>query len=112
MGWLSNFLQDDSFGLVVLIIVCGGLIFCVAKGWLLTPFQVKNLLELQNMRIAEANKRGDEWRDAYNGRAASLDTALEQVDRLKSVGDTANRVLSSLPVPPNQGTSKKDEVDQ
>lgn len=108
MDWLGDVLSSRGTVDGFVVAVFALLILAFIRGWLLTPFQIRNTLDAMRDRIADANKRGDDWKDAYDKQGESLKIALDQVDRLKSVGDTANRVLSSLPIPPNRGTQDGD----
>jgi len=101
MDWISAAGSLTVTGAVIL--VAGFSIFCFAKGWLLVPFQVKSLVETQNNRIDEANKRGDDWQAAYDKQTVALNLALGQLEKYQVVGETTNKLLASLP--PVQGTN-------
>jgi hypothetical protein len=90
------------------LLACAFAIFAFAKGWLLTPFQIKDARDTQNARIAESNKRGDEWQTAYDKQTEALTLALTQLDKYKVVGETTNKLLESLPVPPIEVTEGED----
>lgn len=75
-----------------------------ARGWIVSAFQVRQLLSVQNLRIEEAVKRGDDWQTAYKAEAEAHAVTRKQVDQLQVVATTVDRILNALPVPKRQGT--------
>lgn len=100
MDWVGDVLNARATVDGLLLLIGGFLIFSFIKGWLLTPSQVRNLMEVQNLRLVESNKRGDDWKAAYDQQSTALNLALDQIEKLKVVGEATNKVLTSLPVRP------------
>lgn len=70
-----------------------------ARGWIVSKFTVETLLAVQNLRIQEAIKRGEDYKLAWELSEKRADILQSVVDKLTGVGDTLNRVLDALPAP-------------
>lgn len=70
-----------------------------ARGWIVSKFTVNTLLTVQNLRIQEAIKRGEDYKLAWELSEKRADVLQAVVDKLTGVGDTLNRVLDALPAP-------------
>ena len=70
-----------------------------ARGWIVSKFTVESLLSVQNLRIAEAIKRGDDYKAAWELSEQRADTLQSVVDKLTAVGESVDRILTAIPVP-------------
>jgi len=84
------------------------IITAFARGWIVSKFTVESLLAVQNLRIAEAIKRGDDYKTAWELSEQRADTLQALVDKLTAVGNSVDKILLALPVPPSGGSN--DEV--
>lgn len=82
-----------------------------ARGWIVSAFQVKQLLAVQNLRIeeaiariAEATKRGDEWMGIAQGKDKIIADQAKQIEILQLTAENTNRVLQALPQPRGVGS--------
>ena len=80
-----------------------------ARGWIVSSFTVGALLQVQNLRIKEAIKRGDDYRLSWELSEKRADILQTVVDKLTTVGDTMNKVLDALPAP-KSGDKKNETV--
>lgn len=102
MGWFDIVMSSELTPAVIVLLLCGLVIFSFGKGWILTSWQIKALTDLQNLRLIESNQRGEDWKQAYYAEKASKDVLAEQVDRLKVVSDLLDRIVRGLPAPPER----------
>ena len=70
-----------------------------ARGWIVSRFTVETLLSVQNLRIAEAIKRGDDYKAAWELSEKRGDVLQALVDKLTVVGDSVDKILTNLPAP-------------
>lgn len=70
-----------------------------ARGWIVSRFTVEQLLGVQNLRIAEAIKRGDDYKAAWELSEKRGDILQSMVDQLAGVAVTVDKVLTALPAP-------------
>lgn len=82
-----------SLGAISLIITA------FARGWIVSKFTVESLLSVQNLRIQEAIKRGDDYKVAWELSEKRADILQELVDKLTVVGNSVDKILSAIPVP-------------
>lgn len=60
---------------------------------------VKQITDLQNLRIEEAIKRGDDYKVAWELAEKRGDVLQGMVDSLSGLALTVNKVLDALPAP-------------
>jgi hypothetical protein len=91
MEWIAavNELTPLAFGVFCAI----GIVILFSTGRLLVPFQVKEMLNVQNLRIQEANDRADDYKTAWTGAEARNDVL---VDYLKQLGVIVPKVVEHL----------------
>jgi hypothetical protein len=90
-----------SLGAISLIITS------FARGWIVSKFTVESLLSVQNLRIQEAIKRGDDYKTAWELSEQRADVLQAVVDKLTAVGDSVDRILSAIPVPHSEDTKER-----
>jgi hypothetical protein len=78
-----------------------------ARGWIVSRFTVETLLSVQNLRIAEAIKRGDDYKLAWELSEKRADILQKLVDKTTAVGENVDKILSALPLPPNGGSTPR-----
>lgn len=84
------------------------IITAFVRGWIVSSAQVANILLVQNLRIAEAIQRGDDWHNAYLAEQAKNAVLAEQLNTLAVVGETVSKILSALPAPEAKSTSQQE----
>lgn len=81
-----------------------------ARGWIVSRFTVETLLAVQNLRIEEAIKRGDDYKIAWELSEKRGDVLQGMVDSLSGLTVTVNKVLDALPAPRSGDNSEKVDV--
>jgi len=104
MDWLDTLLKSAGFAIAVMAVFAGFVIFAFAKGWVVVVSQVRALVEIMTARIADANKRGDDWYAAYLIEREKNETLTTVVEKLTIVGETTDKILKALP--PHEGEEK------
>lgn len=90
MQWLETMATYTWTAPSIILVISGFAIFAFIKGWLLTPWQIKALTDLQNLRIAELT-------ESLRLERERNEVLVDQVRRLSVVGETTERVLRALP---------------
>lgn len=71
-------------------------VLAVLRGWLVPRKSVDQMLAVKEERIVQAEKRGDEWKAAYEAATARADQLADQNDQLQEVGKTTAAILDSM----------------
>jgi hypothetical protein len=89
------------------VTVLVGVFWAVLRGGLVPGRVLNEMLRLHAERLAEANSRGDEWRQTAEAAAARADELGRQLDSLLEVGRTTTALIESLKrVTPQRGTGR------
>lgn len=99
LGFVDTILASPLTPITLALTSVAVIIMAFARGWIVSAFQVRQLLNIQNLRIAEANKRADEWKSVSDKKDAVIAAQAQQIELLKSIADNTNRVLAALPAP-------------
>lgn len=99
MGWIDVVMSSNITPSILAMLAAGLIVIAFVRGWVLTPWQVKAITDLQNLRLVESNQRAEDWKQAYYAEKEAKAVLAEQVDRLKVVGDLLDRVVRALPAP-------------
>lgn len=101
-------MDGQTIALVSLGITSIGLIITsFARGWIVSKLTVETLLTIQNLRIAEAIKRGDDYKTAWELEVARGETQQTMIDQLAIVAENQVKLLDSLPSPHSGGNGEK-----
>lgn len=99
---LETILSSQITPITLMLLAIVAIIFIFAKGWVVSRFQVETLLAVQNLRIDEAVKRGNDWQAAYVIERDKNEVLLRQLDKLAVVGEAVDRLITALPHPGGQ----------
>ena len=99
MEWLDTILSSPYPAAVLIMIFAAGIIFMFSKGWVVTAPQIKLVTDLQNLRIVEAIKRGDDYKTAWELSEKRGDTLQALLDKTTIIGISVDKLLSNLPTP-------------
>lgn len=97
MPELAAMIGSSATGYGLFGALCLFLVVCFVRGWLYSKWQVQDQLKTRDDLIVQANIRAEDYKEAWDKAATGRDTALQQVTELLVVGQTANKVLASLP---------------
>jgi hypothetical protein len=73
------------------------------RGWVVPATQVRAITDLQNLRIAEAVARADEYKHTAEVAELRADILQSLMETTTAVGVNVNRILAALPVPKEGG---------
>lgn len=90
---------------LLLALICL-IIVSLVRGWIQPRSTVEQILEVQNLRITEAIKRGDDYKAAWELSEKRGDILQDMVDQFAPVTATLDKVLSSLPAPRSGDTEE------
>ncbi len=83
------------WAIVLSILALGGRAIVTGR---LVPRATLDVLTAQwEARLAESNRREQDWRTAYENEAATRDVDSAAIGKLMTYAETADRVLQSLP---------------
>lgn len=99
-GILSSPLTPITLSLAAISLI----ITSFARGWIVSRFTVETLLAVQNLRIEEAIKRGDDYKTAWELSEKRGEILQELVAKLSVVGVSVDKLLTNLPTPPSGDT--------
>lgn len=99
MTILETILGSQITPITLALLAIAAIIFIFAKGWVVSRFQVESLLAVQNLRIDEAVKRGNDWQAAYVAERDKNEVLIRQLDKLAVVGEAVDRLITALPHP-------------
>lgn len=77
----AGLLETMGAGGIVIVTILG-----ILRGWLVPARSVEKLLIVQNERLLQAEKRGDEWKAAYEASGERNAELMKQVAALQEVG--------------------------
>lgn len=101
MDWIDTVMSSQLTPISLCLTAIALIITSFARGWIVSRFTVETLLGVQNLRIEEAIKRGDDYKLAWELAEKRADILQKLVVELKVVGESVDKLLNSLPVPHN-----------
>ena len=108
MEWIDTVMSSPLTPLSLCLASISLIITSFARGWIVSRFTVESLLGVQNLRIEEAIKRGDDYKAAWMLEQERGKVLQQMVDALTIVGVSVDKILTSLPTP---RTGDRDTVD-
>jgi len=108
MDWIDSIAASPLTPITLSLSAIAVIITSFARGWIVSRFTVETLLGVQNLRIAEAIKRGDDYKAAWELSEKRGDILQALVDDLTVVGASVDKILSSLPTPQTGGRERVD----
>lgn len=108
MDWIDAVMSSPLTPISLSLASISLIITSFARGWIVSRFTVETLLSVQNLRIAEAIKRGDDYKAAWELSEKRGEVLQTLVDTLSVVGTSVDKVLNALPTP---STGDRDTVD-
>ena len=99
MEWIDAIAVSPLTPITLSLSAIAIIITSFARGWIVSRFTVETLLSVQNLRISEAIKRGDDYKAAWELEQKRAEVLQNLVENLASVGVTVDKILTNLPAP-------------
>jgi len=91
MDWVGALLDSRITLISSALLFFGFMIFSFVKGWVLTLWQVKQLLE-------QSKERADEYKELWQEERDQKIALVKQLDQLSVVGETQLRILHAMEI--------------